>query len=420
MSRPAAIACLIAVGSCTAVLVLHRFGVYEQLGNWWQELLGTHFRLVSPTPVSVWLQYGLHTLVAFIAALVGAGVTRRGHGLLFAAGLVFLSVTSSMLLRVVGWALEPFSLATAALLAGTGGTFLFSGWRSGRLYAFREFFAGRVTEEHFSQLIFQHEPAKLSGTREVSTLTFRILNLGDLIHRMEVADMEQMVSAMNKQAAAFLVGRGGYLDACHAEQVMVQFGFPIRSASHAQDACRAALELKDFVDELAREAQTRWEQKPVFGIGISSGPAMCGLLGHERFQAYSVLGEPVEVSRRICDFNLTYGSSILISADAFKSAGETVEVRPMEMWTPAGAAEPQEVYELLSMAGLLNDDEVKARDAFWEGVVALRKGDLEIARSRLKAAERKGHEDRPLKYFLRRTDSQPASVLKSVIRKGKN
>jgi len=417
MSRPAALACLIAVAACAVVLALHVSGVFIRLGGWWQELLGAHFKLASPKPFPVLLQYALHTTLAFVAALVGAGIRRRLHGLLFILALAFLAVTSSMLLRVAGYALEPFSLMAATLLAGIGGVFLFSDFRSGRLYAFREFFSGRLMEEQFSHLVVHHEPAKLSGTREVTTLTFRILNLGELIHRMEVAHMEQMVSAMNKQAAGFLVGRGGYLDACHPEGVMVQFGFPLRCATHAQDACRVALELKDFMGSLASEALKRWEQQPIFGIGISTGAAMCGLLGHDRFQAYSVLGEPVEVSRRICDFNTTYGSTILVSADTYQAAGDGIEVRPMEMWSLPGAAEPQELYELLSMGGLLTEDETKARDAFWEGVVALRKGDHETAVAKLGEAKRKGCDNAPLKFFLNRADN--SSVLKSLIRKGK-
>lgn len=419
MSRPAAIACLIAVVSCAIVLALHLTGQFLRLGGWWQLLLSTHFKLTAPELVPVWVQYGLHTLLAYVAALVGAGLPRRMHGLAFVSALVFLTVTSSMLLRLIGWALEPFSISLAAVLAGLGGVFLFSEIRGGKLVAFREFFSGRVTEKQFSQLIFHHEPAKLSGTREVSTVTFRILNLSDLIHRMEVADMEQMVSAMNKQAAVFLASRGGYLDACHPEHITVHFGFPIRSATHAQDACRVALALRDFMESLATEAQKRWEQKPVFGIGIASGPAMCGLLGHDKFQAYSVLGQPVDVSRRMCDFNLTYDSSILLSAETFHAAEEAIAVRPMEMWTPVGGVEPQEVYELLSMAGLLNESEEKARESFWEGVVALRKGDLETAKTKFKQAERKGYEDPPLQYFRRRAEGGTSSVLKSVIGKRK-
>ncbi len=417
MSRPAALACLIAVAACTVVLGLHASGVFIRVGSWWQELLGLHFKLASPTVLPELLQYTLHTLLAYIAALVGAGIRRRLHGLLFILALAFLAVTSSMLLRVAGYALEPFSLAAAALLAGLGGVLLFSDFRSGRLLAFREFFSVRLTEAQFSQLVVHHEPAKLSGTREVTTLTFRILNLGELIHRMEVPHMEQMVSAMNKQAAQFLVSRGAYLDACHPEGVMVHFGFPLRTATHAVDACRVALELKDFMEVLAAEALKRWEQRPIFGMGISSGAAMCGLLGHDRFQAYSVLGEPVEISRRICDFNATYGSTILVSADTFHAAAEGIEVRPLELWSPPGASEPQELYELLTMGGLLTEEEAKARDAFWEGVVALRKGDHESALKSLSNAGVKGREDAPLRFFLNRADK--GSVLKSVIRKGK-
>lgn len=64
-----------------------------------------------------------------------------------------------------------------------------------------------------------------------------------------------------------------------------------------------------------------------------------------------------------------------------------------------------EVYELLAPKGSLTDDEVKARDAFWEGVSLLRKGEHKSATERFNKARLDDRDDAPLRYFLDRAES---------------
>ena len=56
-------------------------------------------------------------------------------------------------------------------------------------------------------------------------------------------------------------------------------------------------------------------------------------------------------------------------------------------------------------AKLVNDEEIKARDAFWQGVVSLRKGAYKEAVQHLESAKLSGREDQPLKYFLERAEA---------------
>jgi hypothetical protein len=77
----------------------------------------------------------------------------------------------------------------------------------------------------------------------------------------------------------------------------------------------------------------------------------------------------------------------------------------MEMVYAPRMHQISEVYELLALKGTLNDEEVKARDAFWQGVVSLRKGDYKESTTQLKKARIEGREDAPLTYFLERAEA---------------
>jgi hypothetical protein len=221
--------------------------------------------------------------------------------------------------------------------------------------------------------------------------------------------------------AEFLVSRGAYLDACNAEGVRIFFGMPAEDPEHALHACRASLELRQRLINLEQEIQNRWHKKPFFGAALASGPMSIGLFGFREFQFFSAVGEAVDFSRRLASINLVYGSHVLMNARAFHLAQDHLEMRPMEMVYAPRMHQISEVYELLAEKGSLSDEEIKARDSFWQGVISLRKGAYKEALQHFKTAEIEGREDLPLKYFMERAeagalDQKPASEVKGTAR----
>ena len=63
-----------------------------------------------------------------------------------------------------------------------------------------------------------------------------------------------------------------------------------------------------------------------------------------------------------------------------------------------------EVDELLAEQGTLSEPDIRARDAFWQGVVQYRKGELKQALESFTSASIEGREDAPLKYFMERVE----------------
>ena len=151
--------------------------------------------------------------------------------------------------------------------------------------------------------------------------------------------------------------------------------------------------------------QNRWHRKPAFGVALATGPMSIGLFGFGEFQFFSAVGEPADFSRRLCSINLVYGSHLLVNSRTFHLTNELMELRPMEMVYAPRMHQVSEVYELLAEKGTLNDEEMKARDAFWQGVVSLRKGAYKEAVQHLETAKVDGREDPPLKYFLERAEA---------------
>lgn len=351
------------------------------------------------------LQYVFFAVMALLSTWVCMELPRVFSRVAYIIGAIFLTLVLSALLSFCGFLFEPFSGMAAILLAGVFGFVLGSTEEGQRQHRLHRFFVGRSSPEAFQKVVHAKDLSALSGKREITVFTTRILNYPELSSQTEPHDLEQISTSFLDVASAFLVSRGAYLDACNAEGVRVFFGFMEAGESHAADACKAALELRQKLAELETEVSKRWGKRPTFGISLATGPMTVGLFGSESFQSYSAVGEALDFGRRLCSINLVYGSSILLGARTYLLTKDSIEARPMEMVYAPRMHQISEVYELLSAKGKLSDEEVKARDAFWQGVVSLRKGDYKEATLQLKKARLEGREDAPLKYFLERAEA---------------
>jgi hypothetical protein len=122
------------------------------------------------------------------------------------------------------------------------------------------------------------------------------------------------------------------------------------------------------------------------------------------FQSFSAVGDVIDFAAQLCVLNAEYGSKVLLSARTYALVKDNAEVRPMEMVCAAGSSQMSEVYELLAEKGTLSEQDIRARDAFWQGVVQYRKGDLKQSLESFKNAVIEDREDPPLDYFKERVE----------------
>ncbi len=351
------------------------------------------------------LQYFYYTAMAFCSAWVCAEMPRRSRKVAFIFGAAFLTLLLAPALAFNGLLFEPFTGMAAILSAGMAGIVLSDTEKGRRAHLFRRFFVGRLSGQAFDDLISAKDPPKLTGRRELTVLSCRVLNSAELGADLEATEMESLSSGFLKAVAEFLVSKGAYLDACDEDGVRVLFGFPLTDAAHAATACTVAIELRQRLVNLSQEMENRWHKRPALGVALASGDMTCGLFGFSEFQFYGAVGESLGFSQRLCSVNLIYGSHVLLGNRTFHLAKDTIEVRPMEMVFAPKAHAVSEVYELLSLKNALTEAEAKARDAFWQGVVHLRKADYKAALENFNAARVEGREDAPLRYFSERAEA---------------
>ncbi|MBL9129995.1 MAG: hypothetical protein JNG86_02280, partial [Verrucomicrobiaceae bacterium] len=341
-----------------------------------------------------------YTALAFITAWVCIEMVSQWRRFAYLLGATFLTMTLAFLLVFTGVLFEPVSGVLAIWLSGIAAIAV-SGWLNGyRTHIMRGLFAGRLSTKAFEELDAKEDPAKLTGKREITVMSVRVLNPAEMPTDIEGEKFEQLSDSIQRSVTEFVVTRGGYLDDCDVESVRAIFGFPLVDEHHALHAAQVAAALRVHLTVLAREVEQKWGKKPRFGVALTTGEAMCGLLGMDDFQSFSASGEVCDFSDRLCLLNGIYGSRVLLSAKTYARVKDNIEVRPMEMLYTSGGHPQGEVYELLAEKGTLPEQDARARDAFWQGVVQYRQGENNKALESFQNATVEGREDAPVRYFI--------------------
>ena len=405
MNRNHAAAMFIGVLVCIPLLALYHFGYFKGTADWFAVLFARGFILPAGGLKQVLLlQYGYYTILAFISAWVCIEMTSQWRRLAFLLGGTFLTITFACIMAMSGILFEPISGSLALWFAGIAGIAVGGSINAYRCHVMRDYFVGRLSTRLFEELADQNNPAKMTERREITVLTCRLLNHGELSTGIEAPQFEELATHFQRSITEFLIARGAYLDDCNARQVRVFFGFPLSDEHHALHAVQVAAVLRTHLATLAREIEQRFGKKAQIGVAFSTGPAVCGLFGVSHFESFSAVGDVIDFSTQLCVLNADYGSKVLLSARTYALVKDSAEVRPMEMVSAAGSTQMSEVYELLGEKGTLAEPEIRARDAFWQGVVQYRKGELKQAVESFNNAAIEGREDAPLKYFIERVE----------------
>jgi adenylate cyclase len=147
---------------------------------------------------------------------------------------------------------------------------------------------------------------------------------------------------------------GGTLDKYTGDGMMVLFGAPLEQADHARRAVKAALAMqRAAADVSSRRADVQW--KVVYGIGITTGPAVVGHIGSKRRLDYTAIGDTVNLAARL--EGIAPPGAILISQATLEAVKDIAIVEELEPTKVKGKAEPIIVYKVL---GLRKDEGANA------------------------------------------------------------
>jgi len=187
----------------------------------------------------------------------------------------------------------------------------------------RELFQRQVGQAGLADLALDFQGATASGTRREVTVLF--VDLRGYTRFSETHEPEEVVAMLNRffrVVVARVSREGGWVNKFEGDAALCLFGAPQEQLDHADRALRTAAALPR---ELAQA-----DDLLGVGIGVATGEVIAGFIGTaERFE-YTVIGDVVNLSSRLCDEAKGTASGVLAASSTVQAAEQR------DGWSPAG------------------------------------------------------------------------------------
>nr|WP_254435910.1 adenylate/guanylate cyclase domain-containing protein [Ruegeria arenilitoris] len=268
--------------------------------------------------------------------------------------------------------LENLSAATASMAAG--------------LSAFRKY----VPTDLVRMLVAEGIKTQPGGDiKQISVLFCDVTGFTGLSEKLGPRIVQMMEPFFNASSAA-IARNGGTIDKFMGDAVMAFWGAPRKDTNHAENACRAALDLVAAVEEAGIEDDSGNPLR--VRIGLNSGDALVGNIGSEQRLNYTAIGDVVNVASRLEAANKDYDTLILIGPETRRQAADTIVVRELDTLTVFGRTKELVVYELIAMADGIAGS-LAWIEPYKEGLTHYRAGQFEKAVAAFKAADQERNGD---------------------------
>ncbi len=189
---------------------------------------------------------------------------------------------------------------------------------------------------------------KLGGENRIVTIMFAdIRGFSAYAERHPAQEVISLLNRVFSRLTPVIFEHRGTLDKYIGDAIMAFFGAPVAHENDVLSALRAALSMQAIFRKLSGEQGYEGLSEMGLGIGLHTGEAAVGNIGSERMMNYTVIGDTVNIARR-----LQQGAGpgqILISEDTYKLAESHIEARRLEPRKLPGRSETIIVYELLGL-----------------------------------------------------------------------
>lgn len=164
----------------------------------------------------------------------------------------------------------------------------------------------------------------------------------------ESLEPEKLVSILNRYLAAMaeaVLSQEGTIDKFMGDAIMAWFNAPVPQKDHTLRAIKAALAIRESVENLYKELPK--EAHLAFGAGIHYGDAVLGLIGTDRRLEYTAISDTVNTAKRLQENSAK--NQIIVSREAYDRIKDRIEAKPIAPVSAKGKTAPLEVFEVLGL-----------------------------------------------------------------------
>ncbi len=193
------------------------------------------------------------------------------------------------------------------------------------------------------QRLEQLQMQSIGEQRKVVTILFADLaGFTAMSEKMDPEDVRDVTDAYFKCWTEVIEANRGTVEKFIGDAVMAVFGLKAASEQDPENAVRAALAMRDALEELNGELEREQQIRLHMRVGIHTGPVVVSLLGERKGQDFVVVGDTVNLASRLQSAAPEGG--ILISADTYRYVRGVFDVEALDPVSVKGKSEPVQVF----------------------------------------------------------------------------
>ncbi|MBA2402108.1 MAG: adenylate/guanylate cyclase domain-containing protein, partial [Bradyrhizobium sp.] len=206
-----------------------------------------------------------------------------------------------------------------------------------------------------AQLALSPEKLVLGGEEREMTIMFSDMRGFTSISETYKNDPQGLTALMNRFLTPLtnaILNRNGTIDKYMGDAIMAFWNAPLDDKAHQLNACEAALDMLERVDELNQERMEEAEEegRPFIplnvGVGLNTGTCVVGNMGSDMRFSYSVFGDSVNLASRLEGQSKEYGFPIIVGSTTALAVKDRFAILELDFIIVKGKTEPEVIYAI--------------------------------------------------------------------------
>ena len=311
--------------------------------------------LLSQPPYGALLEFGAALVLGLLVIAFAPGfgpVTLVGVGALFATLLVGTSWYFYSQHRLLVDFTYPLLSTTTIYL-----TLIFTSFvrEQAQRRQIRSAFGQYLSPALIEQLAQSPEKLVLGGEEREMTIMFSDVRGFTTISESFKSDPQGLTTLMNRFLTPLtnaILARKGTIDKYMGDAIMAFWNAPLDDKQHQLNACEAAIDMLERIDELnkVREQEAK-DGGPTYipinvGVGLNTGTCVVGNMGSDLRFDYSVLGDSVNLASRLEGQSKEYGFPIIVGSKTALAVKDKFAILELDFIMVKGKKEPEVIYAI--------------------------------------------------------------------------
>ncbi|MGJ4896813.1 MULTISPECIES: adenylate/guanylate cyclase domain-containing protein [unclassified Bradyrhizobium] len=234
-------------------------------------------------------------------------------------------------------------------------------------------------------------PPTLGGEEREITVMFSDVRGFTTISESYKHDPQGLTQLMNRFLTPLtnaIIARKGYVDKYMGDAIMAFWNAPLADKDHQINACEAALDMLERIDQVNGEREQEAEHGghvyiPLkVGIGLNTGIGVVGNMGSDLKFNYSALGDSVNLASRLEGQTKEYGFPIIVGSATAMAVKDRLAILELDFIMVKGKTEPEVIYAIAGREDVMYSERFQLlrnltiemlasyRSRDWEGALA--------------------------------------------------